>query len=91
MVDQSVIPRLVGGHEVIALGVALDLVGRLARVPRVDVVDRVPRLQNLARVYRNVSNGSGVELLLPRNSPLFGFSPNRLGFQWLNVPTSRQY
>src|SRR5690242_11918111 len=48
LVDEAVGLGLGGGHEVVALGVALDPVDRLTRVLRVDGVDGVARLEDLA-------------------------------------------
>ena len=50
LVDDAVLLGLRRRHEVVALGIVLDLVDGLTGVLRVQLVERVARLQDLARV-----------------------------------------
>src|SRR3954452_18442876 len=53
-VDDAVLLGLLGGHEVVALRVAADLLDVLLRVPRDDLVELPPQLDDLARVDLDV-------------------------------------
>ena len=55
LVDQAVGLGLCRRHEVVAFGVALDFVDRLAGVPRVQRVDSVPRFEDFEGVDLDVA------------------------------------
>src|SRR5688500_4247078 len=54
LVDEAVLARLLGAHDVVALGVLGDLLDRLAGVRGQDAVERLLPLQDLAGVDLDV-------------------------------------
>ena len=83
MVHQSVVLRLVRGHEEVAVGILCDLVDRLARVLCENLVERVLLVLDLGRLDLDVGDralGAAPWLVGPCDGvfPLVPVCPSRL-------------